>query len=106
MDASELGSAAPIRIERDFVETHILPKGSRPSGDDLFATALRDGLETLPLRLRRGALSVSTGHIAESVVESLLVEIGYTPVWHIEGPGAAWSRSPDGHSRLRRRIGH
>lgn len=87
MDASELRSAAPIRIERDFVETHILPTDARPLGDDLFAAALRDGLETLPLRQRRGALSVSTGHIAESVVESLLVEVGYTPIWHFEGPG-------------------
>ena len=36
---------------------------------------------------RRGALSGTTGHVAESVVEIILERCGWVPVWHFVGPG-------------------
>ena len=36
---------------------------------------------------RRGALSWTTGHVAESVAEIVLADRAWTPVWHFVGPG-------------------
>ena len=59
--------------------------GGRPRDRD-FARAFSGGLPVLS-RAERVGLGGITGHIAESVVETLLVERGWTPIWHFEGPG-------------------
>jgi hypothetical protein len=55
--------------------------------DGVFETAFRRGLGAIPRRQRVGALAGTTGHVAESVVELLLVDAGYYPIWHFTGPG-------------------
>jgi hypothetical protein len=55
--------------------------------DVRFDTAWRQTLDALQPHERGGALAGVTGHVAESVVELLLAEIGYHPVWHFTGPG-------------------
>lgn len=55
--------------------------------DGLFETAFRSGLAAVPPHRRTGALSGATGHVTESVVELLLVDAGYHPIWHFTGPG-------------------
>jgi hypothetical protein len=59
---------------------------ARPS-DATFATAFELTLAALDLNARRGALGGITGHVAESVVEIILEDLGWTPVWHFIGPG-------------------
>lgn len=48
---------------------------------------MANGLHTLERPERSGALGGITGHIAESVIETVLTELGWTPVWHFEGSG-------------------
>jgi hypothetical protein len=55
--------------------------------DRLFARACRHTLAALSSSERRGALAGVTGHVAESVVELLLDDLGYAPLWHFSGPG-------------------
>jgi len=55
--------------------------------EELFDKAWRLGLSSLPLNERRGRLASTTGHIAESVVETILVGLGYTPLWHFASGG-------------------
>ena len=56
-------------------------------GDLLFAVAWTRSLHGLAAHERTGALAGVTGHVAESVVELLLAEIGYHPVHDFIGPG-------------------
>lgn len=67
-----------------MVESHLLPERE---GDRLFAQAWQDGLSPLPVGRRRGRLAGTTGHLAESIVETVLVDIGYTPLWHFAAGG-------------------
>lgn len=55
--------------------------------DATFKTAFEGSLGALDPRARRGALAGATGHIAESVVEVILADLGWTPVWNFVGPG-------------------
>jgi hypothetical protein len=57
------------------------------AGDLHFAKAWTKTLAALPRHERGGALAGVTGHVAESVVEILLADLGYRPVWHFTGPG-------------------
>jgi hypothetical protein len=55
--------------------------------DAAFATAYYDSLAALPRETRPGALGGIVGHVAEAVIESELHELGYHPLWDLEGPG-------------------
>lgn len=79
--ALHLAVAHPL--EREVV-AGLIP-GGRPRDPD-FARAFSGGLAVLSPAERVG-LGGITGHIAESVVEMVLVERGWTPVWHFAGPG-------------------
>jgi hypothetical protein len=52
-----------------------------------FALAWTRSLRALASHERSGALAGVTGHVAESVVELLLAELGYHPVHDFIGPG-------------------
>jgi hypothetical protein len=67
-----------------MVKSHLL--SDRPA-DVLFHRAWSDGLSALPPDERRGALATATGHIAESVAETLLERAGFTPLWHFIAGG-------------------
>jgi hypothetical protein len=54
-------------------------------GDSIFARAYRYGLKSVP-PANRGALNGVTGHVAESVIEALLSDLGYAMLWHFTGP--------------------
>lgn len=56
-------------------------------GDEVFRRAFEGSLAALEPAARRGALSGITGHVAESVVETVLAGLGWTPIWHFVGPG-------------------
>jgi hypothetical protein len=55
--------------------------------DRVFARAWRESLTALSPAERRGAPAGVTGHVAESVVELLLADLGYQLLWHFTGPG-------------------
>lgn len=55
--------------------------------DARFSNAWTNSLHALDRRERGGALAGVTGHVAESVVEVLLADVGYHPVWHFTRPG-------------------
>jgi hypothetical protein len=55
--------------------------------DRLFDRAWRESLASIARAERSGALAGVTGHIAESVVEVMLDEWGYSMLWHFAGPG-------------------
>jgi hypothetical protein len=81
---SPLRAASAIVVSRAYVTECLDLKAEL---DRRFATAWRRGLGALPVRLRSGALPGVTGHLAESVVELILVDRGYVPVAHHPGPG-------------------
>ena len=58
-----------------------------PLGDLPFAIAWTRSLGALAPDERRGALAGVTGHVAESVVELLLADLGYHAVHDFIGPG-------------------
>jgi hypothetical protein len=72
-------------LEQEVVAACLDP-ALRP-GDGVFARAFAEGLAALDPTERGGALGGVTGHIAESVVEIILAEHGWIPVWHLIGPG-------------------
>lgn len=55
--------------------------------DARFNHAWTNSLRALERRERGGALCGVIGRVAESVVEVLLADVGYHPVWHFTGPG-------------------
>src|SRR5207248_8099951 len=77
--------ASALPLERSMVATCLDPD-NRP-GDATFQEAFERSLTALRSAERRGALGGVTGHVAESVVETLLEGVGWTPVWHFLGPG-------------------
>jgi hypothetical protein len=79
-----LRSAQPIAFERDLIS------GCLASGDELdnrFDRACTGSLAALRPEERRGGLAGVTGHVGESVVEVVLADHGWSPVWHFTGPG-------------------
>ncbi|MDF1597094.1 MAG: hypothetical protein P1T08_13520 [Acidimicrobiia bacterium] len=84
VDIAGIRTATAHPLDPDMVESHLLPE---KEGDQLFAHAWHDGLSSLPIGSRRGRLAGTTGHIAESIVETVLVDIGYTPLWHFAAGG-------------------
>jgi hypothetical protein len=81
---SPLRTATPFPLDPAIVESCIK---TGDSIDALFADAFRSSLNAMPPALRRGALPGITGHMAESVAEVVLSDLGYTPIWHFPGPG-------------------
>jgi hypothetical protein len=62
--------------------------------DRLCAEALSESLRALASYQRRGAPPGVTGHVAESDVETLFVDLGFHPIWHSQVPAAtAWISS-------------
>lgn len=80
-----VGTAHAFPLDRHAVVSCV--DGAARPGDALFERAARNGLGTLQPSERRGALPGTIGHIAESVVEVVLVGLGWTPIWHFVGPG-------------------
>lgn len=54
--------------------------------DQLFDVGWRSGPGGLTSR-QRAAIAGVTGHVAESVIEMLLEALGWSPLWHLTGPG-------------------
>ena len=79
-----LRSAPPLALARSAVEECL---DLDRSVDLRFHTAWTRSLGALERHERGGALAGVTGHVAESVVEVLLADVGYHPVWHFTGPG-------------------
>jgi hypothetical protein len=77
---------APAVALQASVVSRCLDLDKRPQ-DVLFAIAWARSLPALARHERRGALSGVTGHVAESVVEILLADLGYHPLHHFVGPG-------------------
>lgn len=84
MPIHPLRTASPFPLDAAVVESCL--RLDDPL-DAAFAEAFRFSLDRLRPSGRRGALPGVTGHIAESVVEVLLNELGYHPIWHFPGPG-------------------
>lgn len=80
-----LRSAPPISLDRKSVSGCLDPE-QRP-GDVTFAVAWTRSLHALAPHERAGALAGITGHVAESVVELMLTNVGYHPIHHFVGPG-------------------
>ena len=70
--------------------------------EQLFRTAVATSLASIPIADRTGRLNGITEHIAESVVASLLEDLGYTPLQQMIGTGVrrTWGRPSDGNTRL------
>jgi hypothetical protein len=83
METLSLREAQAFPLDPEVVRSCLLDSPT----DRLFAQAFEHGLHTLAPAERRGALAGVTGHVAESVTEVLLDELGYHVVWHFEGPG-------------------
>ena len=79
-----LRSAPPIAVKRSVVDGCLCLEAP---GDARFHTAWTRSLAALERHERGGALAGVTGHVAESVVEVLLADVGWHPVWHFTGPG-------------------
>lgn len=77
---------APALALDGSVVSGCLDLGERPE-DQRFAIAWARSLAALARHERRGALAGVTGHVAESVVEILLADVGYHPVHDFAGPG-------------------
>lgn len=79
-----LRDAVPLRISRATVEICLDPAAP---GDQLFHAAWTGSLGARSPARRAGALPGITGHVAESVVELMLVDRGFVAVAHHPGPG-------------------
>jgi hypothetical protein len=80
-----LRSAPDIALDGPTVSA-CLDLHARP-GDVPFAVAWTRSLRALAPHERTGALAGVTGHVAESVVELLLADVGYHPVHDFTSPG-------------------
>lgn len=76
--------AVPLPVPAEAIEGCL--DLERPS-DRLFRAAWTQSLDAVPRSRRGGALGGITGHVAESVVEVMLVDADYVPVAHHPGPG-------------------
>jgi hypothetical protein len=84
MTPSALRQAIAFPVRPSLVESCLTPE---EAVDRIFLGAWRDSLDSIPLHRRGGALSGVTGHVAESVVELVLTDLGYHAIWHFAGPG-------------------
>ena len=84
MPRHPLRDATPFALESDLVESCIDPDNPI---DAVFREAFRRSLASVPRERASGGLAGITGHVAESVIEIVLHELGYAPVWHFRGPG-------------------
>lgn len=85
--ATALRSAPVIDLSVALVEECIDSNDERATAtEQQFRRAFRGSLADLPRQERHSGLNGTTGHIAESVVESMLVDIGWTPLEHFVGP--------------------
>jgi hypothetical protein len=78
-----LRSATPLHLDDAIVDGCV----DRSSAlDRLFERGRQRGVRSLNPSERAHVAGI-TGHIAESVVEVLLNELGWIPLWHFTGPG-------------------
>lgn len=79
--------APPLELSLDLVDSVFDSSCERARSAELqFRAAFKGTLASLPLSDRAPGLNGVTGHIAESVVESMLVNAGWTPLEHFTGP--------------------
>ncbi len=82
-----LRTAPPHALSDELVQSCIDSHAKRArTADAQFRRALSVGLPAIARQHRVAGLNGATGHITESVVESLLVDCGWTPVEQFEGP--------------------
>jgi hypothetical protein len=79
-----LRDATAFPLDPEIVESCL--NGQRPV-DAVFRRAFRRSLAAVPPPLRPAALAGVTGHVAESVTEVILHELGYFPLWHFAATG-------------------
>jgi hypothetical protein len=85
--AAALRCAPPLELPRELVESCI-DSGHEPAqlAEAQFRTAFAGSLSAIPPQERAGGLNGVTGHIAESIAETMLADAGWTPVEHFTGP--------------------
>ena len=83
MRGTALRRSSAFRLESSAIED-CLDLGS--VRDRLFARGWRAGPASLT-RAERCAVAGVTGHVAESVTETLLDQLGWRVLWHFTGPG-------------------
>ena len=81
--ASALRAAVATALDEGVIAAGL---DDTAAGDRLFRRGWRHGCRTLS-RAERAIVAGVTGHVAESVVEVLLDEYGWSILWHFEGPG-------------------
>ena len=81
--SGRLRQAAAFRVDTSVVEDCLDVSAAR---DALFARGWRTGPSALA-RSERCAVAGVTGHVAESVTEVLLDNLGWRALWHFTGPG-------------------
>ena len=84
VDLSALRLAKSHPLSADLVKAHLVDKSP---DDRLFESAWRNGLGSIPLDRRRGRLPGVIGHIAESIAESIFVDLAFIPLWHFDSNG-------------------
>src|SRR4051812_29750303 len=84
MPRHPLRQASAFPLDPAAVESCL--DGRKPL-DAVFRKAFRRSLAAVPRDLRPPGLAGTTGHVAESVIEHVLHELGYLPLWHFTGPG-------------------
>lgn len=83
VSASKLRDAAALPIEGELVRGCLDPTNER---DAVFEKGWQSGVASLT-RGERNAVAGITGHVAESVTELLLDDLGWHVLWHLTGPG-------------------
>ncbi|NYF11192.1 hypothetical protein HDC94_002348 [Leifsonia sp. AK011] len=85
--AAALRAAPPLELAPELVASCIDSKHEVAQlAESHFRTAFESSLYRIPRHERAGGLNGVTGHIAESVAETILVDAGWTPVEHFVGP--------------------
>jgi hypothetical protein len=85
--AAALRSAPPLELRGELVESCVdSGHESAQLAESQFRTAFQGSLSAIPQAERAGGLNGVTGHIAESVAETILANAGWTPVEHFIGP--------------------
>jgi hypothetical protein len=81
--ASALRVAAATALDETVITACL---DDAAAGDRLLRRGWRRGCRALS-RAERAIVAGVTGHVAESVAEVLLDELGWSMLWHFEGPG-------------------
>lgn len=84
---SALVTAPAMPLDAELVES-CAHSGAEPAAlaEAQFLTAFRGSLADVPRSQRAPGLNGVTGHVAESVVESMLADLGWVPLEHFTGP--------------------